>query len=92
MDNVIPFPNSRLMIPGWDLSCVILRPNDQASLDQLQTMLDEGYEPFSVNAFPQASSPSLVTGKTEMVLVEKIWFKRPVAPVPAELPEPPRLA
>lgn len=93
MDNVIQFPNSRPMIPGWDLACSILKSGDDKSMAVLQEFLDSGYEPFAITAFPQASPPNLVTGKSEVILIEKVWFKRPVAPVPAELPDPgPQLA
>lgn len=93
MDNVIPFPKRPHMIPGWDFGAATMRSDNKAGIQECQTFLDQGYEPFAITSYQEIGGKNLVSGQPTIVLVEKIWFKRPVAPVPANVePDPPSTA
>lgn len=83
--NVIQFPKKPKMIPGWDLLCVVFRQSDERSANELQDALDQGYEPFTVTVSNEIVVDPISRQPSGMVSLEKIWFKRPAAPVPEEL-------
>jgi len=82
MDNVIQFPKQPVMIKGWDFACAVLRQGGAEGAKECQDLLDSGYEPFSVTSYQEFGGKDLVTGQPKIALVEKIWMKRPAAPVP----------
>ncbi len=88
MDNVIPFPGSTQMRRGWDFAAVALRSDTQEGHKQCHQFLDEGYEPFAVTSYQEIGGKNLVTGQPSIVLVEKVWMKRPAAPAPLSAPPP----
>ena len=88
MGDVIQFPKSRKMVPGWDLSWIVVRDSNEDTLKKLQDALDQGFEPFSVTSYQEVTL-DLLSKQPKASTVEKLWLKRPVAPVPQDLEEPP---
>lgn len=88
MDNVIPFPGSIPMRRGWDFAAAALRSDTKDGHEECNRLLNEGFEPFAVTFYQELGGKNLVTGQPNVVLVEKIWMKRPAAPVPLAAPPP----